>query len=134
MRSGLLFDSSSLLYALKERRLDLLRRNYVQWLTFYEALNGVWKEVYLHRAIRAEKAAVLVEVLAEVLKYMEVLSPAGLEREIYERALALGVTVYDASYVVLAERYDLTLVTEDKRLRSRAQGIVEVKSLRELVG
>ncbi|MGC9012490.1 MAG: hypothetical protein ACP5VX_05995 [Thermogladius sp.] len=33
-----------------------------------------------HRAIRAEKAAVLVEVLAEVLRYMEALSPAGLER------------------------------------------------------
>ncbi|WP_434731261.1 hypothetical protein WLZ34_06675 [Thermogladius sp. KZ2Tp1] len=83
-----------------------------------------------HRAIRAEKAA----VLAEVLKYMVALSPAGLERGIYEKALALGVAVYDASYIVLAEGYGLTPVTEEERLRSRAQGIVEVKSLRELVG
>jgi predicted nucleic acid-binding protein len=44
------------------------------------------------------------------------------------------VAVYDASYIVLAEGYGLAPVTEERRLRSRAQGIVEVKSLRELVG
>ncbi|MGC9182205.1 hypothetical protein [Thermogladius sp.] len=38
---------------------------------------------------------------------MVALSPAGLEREVYEKALALGVAVYGASYIVLAEGYGL---------------------------
>ncbi|MGC9012536.1 MAG: hypothetical protein ACP5VX_06225, partial [Thermogladius sp.] len=32
--------------ALKERKPDLLRRNYVQWPTFHETLNYVWEEAF----------------------------------------------------------------------------------------
>ncbi len=41
MTERLLFDASSLIYALKLRRPDVLRDNHVQWLTIYEALNGL---------------------------------------------------------------------------------------------
>ena len=133
MTTRLLFDASSPLYALKMLRVDALRRNHVQWLAVYEALNGIWKEVLLHRALPAEKAAALVDVLIEVVKHMNVLSPAGLEREIHETALALGTTIYGASCVVLARKRNSTLVTEDKKLRDKCRGVVEAKSLRELV-
>ena len=35
----LLYDSSSLIKAFKERKVDLLDGNYIQWLTIYEVLN-----------------------------------------------------------------------------------------------
>jgi hypothetical protein len=36
---GLLYNSSSLMKALKERKVDLLAGNYIQWLTIYEVSN-----------------------------------------------------------------------------------------------
>ncbi|ABM80424.1 hypothetical protein [Hyperthermus butylicus] len=89
---------------LRRIRLELLADNYIQWLTIYEALNAVWKEaMLLHRLIR-EEAAGLAEVIAELAGLMRVLDPRGSELEIVERAHELGLTVYDASYVVLAEK------------------------------
>jgi len=35
----LLYDSSSLIKALKEREVDILAGNYIQWLTIYEVSN-----------------------------------------------------------------------------------------------
>jgi predicted nucleic acid-binding protein len=52
----LLFDASSLVKALKLGRVELLYRSYAQWLTFYEVLNAVWKEVYLSKTISAGRA------------------------------------------------------------------------------
>ena len=46
--------------------------------------------------------------------------------------MKLGVTVYDSSYIILARRYGLTLVTEDRRLRAKAQGVVRCVSVDEL--
>jgi len=42
-----LFDSSSLVKALKLRKVNLLARNYIQWLTVYEVLNALWKDAHL---------------------------------------------------------------------------------------
>jgi len=67
MTEKLLFDASSLTYVLKLRRLDVLRGNYVQWLTIYEVLNGFWKEASLVKSINAEKAVALARVLGKVL-------------------------------------------------------------------
>jgi predicted nucleic acid-binding protein len=43
-----------------------------------------------------------------------------------------GLTVYDASYLVLAQRGGLTLVTEDAKLRKMAGETVKAVSLVEL--
>ena len=133
MAEKLLFDASSLIYALKLRRLDVLRGSHVQWLTIYEVLNGLWKEASLVKSISAEKAVALARVFGRVLRHMSILSPHGIEEEILRTALEHGVTVYDASYIVLARKNDLILVTEDKKLRNKAAEIITVKSLKEIV-
>ena len=56
----------------------------------------------------------------------------GLEEEILETAIGLGVTAYDSSYIVLARAHGLALVTEDTRLRSKAEEVVKVASIDEL--
>ena len=51
MRGKLLFDASSVIYALKLRSLKVLYDNYIQWLTIYEVVNALWKEATLTKAI-----------------------------------------------------------------------------------
>ncbi len=46
----------------------------------------------------------LARVFGKVLGHMSILSPRGLEEEILRTALEHGVTVYDASYIVLARK------------------------------
>ncbi len=133
MGRGLLFDASSLIYALKLRRPDILISNYIQWLTIYEVINGLWKEARLIKSITTEDVITMIRVLRDVTKYMNVLSPQGCEEEILKTALKLGITAYDASYAVLAKNNDLTLVTEDKELREKAGDVVEVKTLAEVI-
>ena len=97
----LLFDASSLIYALKLRKLNVLCDNYIQWLTVYETVNGLWKEAYLVKSIAIKDALTIAQVLREVIEYMNILSPHGWEEEILKIALKLGI--YDAFYIVLAK-------------------------------
>ena len=130
---GLLFDASSLIHALKLRRPDLLYNGYVQWLTLYEAINALWEEVRLIKRISADEALKLTAVLRDVLGLVKILEVRGLEDEILRCALKHGLTAYDASYVVLAEKHGLTLVTEDRALRKVASKLIKVVSLEELL-
>ena len=128
----LLFDASSLVKALKLGRVELLYRSYAQWLTFYEVLNAVWKEVYLSKTISAGRAVELARLLNRVARFMRVLSVEGLEEEL-RTAIDLGITAYDSSYVVLAQKFDLKLVTEDEELKAKARKLVKCASVEELM-
>ena len=133
MRPRLLIDSSSLVKALKLGRLEPLAGQAIQWLTPYEVLNALWKEARLVGSLSVEEALFLQSILAEVMGEMEVLTPLGLEREVLEYALSHRISVYDASYVVVAEKMGLTLVTEDQRLAEAAKELVTVVSFDDLV-
>ena len=132
MMGNLLFDASSLVYALKARRLRPLAGNYIQWLTIYEVMNALWKEASLIRALPRGKVRELVDVFGEVVDLMEVLSPRPWEPDIVEMASRLRLTAYDASYVVLAEKNGLKLVTEDEELKNKASKVIEVLSFRDV--
>lgn len=132
MAQQYLFDASSLLYALKIKRLDLLDGSYIQWLTVYEVLNGVWKEVFLLGRLNRERAIEFVDILVpEALSLLNILDPRGCEREIMEMALKHGITAYDASYMVLARKHKLVLVMEDKEFRRKAKGVVKAIGFEE---
>ena len=60
---------------------------------------------------------------------MKILSPHPYEDEILSTARELNITAYDASYIVLAEKNGLTLVTEDKKLRTKAEKLIKAVSL-----
>ncbi len=130
--SRLLFDSSSLIKALKQGRVDLLARNYIHWLTIYEVLNAIWKETRLLKTIPEDKVIAFAEILKQVTDLMKILDPKGLEEDMLRTAIQRGITTYDASYIVLAMKHGLILVTEDSKLRAKARGVVETTSLDEL--
>ncbi len=129
----LLFDASSIVYSLKLRKIRILAGNYVQWLTVYEVVNAIWKEVSLVGSLSLKEANELLEIFLEVLEHMTILEPRSYELKILSIALETGLTTYDASYVVLAREKGLKLVTEDSKLRERAGELVETSSLDQLL-
>ena len=132
MRGKLLFDASSIIYALKLRSLKALYDNYLQWLTIYEVINALWKEAVLTKAISMQEASEIVKLFAKTLEFTKILSPHPYEDEILSAARELNITAYDASYIVLAEKNGLTLVTEDKKLRTKAEKLIKAVSLTQI--
>ncbi|MCC6015174.1 MAG: type II toxin-antitoxin system VapC family toxin [Desulfurococcaceae archaeon] len=128
-----LFDASSFIKALKLGRPEVLVDNYVQWLTIYEVLNALWREAYLLKPASTDKVLQLVDVVVDVARYMRILGISSLEKEVLRTSMELGLTAYDASYIVLAQRYGLTLVTEDRKLMGKAQRYVNVTPLDTLL-
>lgn len=133
MESGLLFDASSLVHLLRLRNLRPLNNNYIQCLTIYEAINALWKEASLTNSISLEEAYEIVKILSDVIDVVKILSPHPCEREILATSSKLRITSYDASYVVLADKNNLTLVTEDSELRKRAREIIKVISVEDML-
>jgi len=132
MQEKLLFDASSVIYALKLRSLKALYDNYIQWLTIYEVINALWKEAVLTKAISPQEASEIVRLFAKTLEFTKILSPHPYEDEILSTARELSITAYDAAYIVLAEKNGLTLVTEDKKLRTKAEKLVKAVSLTQI--
>ena len=98
----------------------------------YEVCNALWRESVLLGGLTGEEAVSVVEVVANVVGEMGVLGVRGSEAEVLRVPLSTGLTAYNASYVGVAARGGLTLVTEDVRLRRGAEGHVEAKSVSEL--
>jgi predicted nucleic acid-binding protein len=128
-----LFDASSLVYAIKLKRIGILAGNYVQELTIYEVLNALWKETYILRRMSRKEAESLLDVFVRLLSYLKMLDLRGLESEVFKIAVENGLTAYDASYLTLARREKLTLVTEDVKLRNVASTMIRVVSLDEIL-
>ena len=91
-----------------------------------------WREARLLHRFSLEEASSLASVFTELTRNMVILEPNGLERDILWIAASNGLTVYDASYIALARKHKLTLVTEDRKLLQAANGIVEVASLDDI--
>ena len=127
-----LFDASSIVRALREARLVPLGGQALQWLTVYEVLNAFWKEAYLLHRLDPEEASSLVSDFTELIQEMLILEPRGLEEDIFRIAVSKGITVYDASYIALAAKHNLVLVTEDQKLSRTASSMVKVVSLSDI--
>jgi predicted nucleic acid-binding protein len=112
---------------------EVLIDNSIQWLTVYEIVNALWKEACLLKFASTEKLLQLVDIVTDVVKYMKILSISNLEKEILRMSIELDLTAYDTSYIVLAQRHRLTLVTEDKKLMSKAKKHINVTSLDTLL-
>jgi len=132
VNENMLFDASSLIYAIKLKMVETLYDNYVQYLTVYEAINALWKEVILTKTIHVEEAMKLCEILSKILNTMKMLSPSPYEKEILDMSIKHKIPAYDASYIVLAKKNNLALVTEDRTLKKEAKKYVKALSLKEV--
>ena len=127
-----LFDASSIILAMKLKKIGVLAGNCIQSLTIYEVLNALWKESSVLKKIGSREAENLVDVFAQLLRYLNTIDVRGVEGRVFRTAMETSLTVYDASYLVLAQREGLTLVTEDAKLRKMAGETVKAVSFIKL--
>ncbi len=128
------FDASSIIKAMKLKKIEALAGNYTQALAIYEALNALWKDSVIHKTLSNDEALKLSEALTSVVSFMKVQDPHGLEDEILKVALESGLTAYDSSYIVMAKRASAPLITEDSKLRRIASSYVKALSLDDMEG
>ncbi|MEM0005039.1 MAG: type II toxin-antitoxin system VapC family toxin [Desulfurococcaceae archaeon] len=100
-------------------------------MTIYKVLNALWKKTHLLKSIPESKVEAPAEVLKQVIGTMKILDLRGLEEEILRVAIQPELTAYDSSYIVIAMKHGLTLVTGDNKLREKAENLVKAISLDE---
>ena len=120
-----------------ERLLDVSAKVslYTMDLTVYEVGNSLWRLANLLKAIDLEDAVEIMEVLTELTRksFLGIIrfSELNLSR-ILKLATIEGLTFYDSSYIVAAEKLNVTLATEDEELGVKARKYVKTITYRRL--
>jgi predicted nucleic acid-binding protein len=126
----LLFDASAIINISSRGEVEKFQ-GYTSNLAIYEIGNAIWKQVYQRKKLSMEEGIKALDVLHEVLENLEKLEVSEPE-EVLKMAVNEGLTFYDASYLHLAVKNDLTLVTDDEMLYRIAEKYVRVLKSRDL--
>ena len=123
MSASYLFDASSVVDGILGREgagieIDVLFDERWLDLTRYEAANAIWKIGLARNELTDSEIDTAIDILDRLGYEMESASAAG--RTTMNVARETGLTFYDASYLAVARREDLTLVTEAGALRDAA--------------
>ena len=136
----MLLDANSLLLLVRSAvqnrhtKSRIIQDSKILDLTSYEAGNGIWKESELLKTLSAEEAIRLAENISLVLSTLEKSTVEAAEFFfVLNIAKAERTTFYDSSYVYVAKRDKLTLITEDQRLSKVARKYVKTATVREIL-
>jgi len=126
-------DSSAIALILKKlggESIEVLEESATVDLAAYELGNILWKEYALRRLIGLEEAVRRAEQIAKILEVIQLENIKSAEefKEVMKLAAQLDLTFYDASYLYLAKKTGMPLVTEDKELLEKAKN-ASVKAL-----
>ena len=127
-----LYDASAILNLVKRGELRVFLGGHTLDLAIYEVANAVWKECCLLGKIKIERAYKVIELVSRIFDVLNLHSVKGFEKEVMDIAVKEGVTFYDASYMYMAMRNKLTLVTDDRKLMSVAGKYVNVVTTGEI--
>lgn len=119
-----LFDSSAIMNLVRRNELDGLLGNFTLTLASYEVGNALLKGAR-SKSISLEEAIEALEAIRGVIERMVALGVDGEGREILVLAEREGLTYYDASYLHMAIKCKLALVTDDGKLLEKAKKYVE---------
>ncbi len=128
-----LFDASSIVNLVKRGILRVLGQGSTIDLARYEALNAVWKEYLLLKQIDRETMLEFADILSKIFDIIRIENIQGNEREVIELAAREKLTIYDASYLLLAIKKNLILVTDDEELKRKASKYVKVRKTQEII-
>jgi predicted nucleic acid-binding protein len=118
-----IFDASAILNLLEEGTLPDFSESATINLALYEIGNAVWKQVHLTKRLnqsQGEKIILSASLLIEKMKYINIDVVNTLKIAVKE-----GLTFYDASYIQIAYSTRSELITDDKKLRDKAEKYVE---------
>ena len=132
-----LLDTSSLMLLMKtanlKTQLNFLQTSYLLDLTFYEVGNALWKETCLTKFITKNEAQTLQKNIQIVLTKTDKICCETTDfQKISEIAETENLSFYDSSYLFVSQEKELILVTEDKKLSSKAEKHIEVKNIATL--
>lgn len=99
----------------------------------YESASAIWKECKLLERISEDTAVAFLNVMDKVYAVMDTLTIRGSEKEVFETASKESLTVYDASYLYMAVRNGLTLVTDDHKLKEKASKYIKTLCSKEVI-
>ena len=134
----LLIDASSLMLLMKtannQTALDHLRTSFLLDLTFYEVGNAIWKETCLTKFLTKNESEVLRNRVQIVLaRINKILNEASSFRKILDISESEKLTFYGSSYLFAAKEKGLVLITEDSKLRAKAEKHAEVQNVATLL-
>jgi len=118
-----LLDASALLNIVRrlgEKSLRILKENYILTLTIYEVGNALWRETKLLKKLTTDEAEEIMKAVIALTKFMQIIGSED-PVEVLKTSNRIGVTFYDAAYMVEALRRNLTLVTDDKKLTAKIE-------------
>jgi len=124
----LVFDASALLNLIRSIGSDAfnyLKGHYILTLTPYEIGNALWRETTLVRRISIDEAISLLELMYNVYKVLNIVSPQNLSL-VLKLAYELRITYYDSSYIIVSYELGARLVTDDERLKRKIQSKEEL--------
>lgn len=118
-RSVRLYDTSAFLNLLLNngsKSLISMHGQAVLDLTTYELGNSIWRISHLQKKITKTEAVSLLSACLQVISYMRVLDIKGLEGDVLALSSDNGGSFYDSSYLAVAKKHTLELITDDKKL------------------
>jgi len=127
-----LFDSSAILKAIKENKINLLIGNQTLELARYELGNILWKNFSLQAKITDKETKALAKIIKQTLNLMEITQITCHEEEILETATQLKITFYDAAYTYYAQTKKLPLITEDSHLLKKITPHINASNLDDI--
>lgn len=126
----MIFDSSSIFHLFSQQRESILIDQYSIDFVSYEFGNIVWKCVHLgQKYSKAEGMEMLVN-FHKILYHLNLHSTQF--EKIYEISVNYHASFYDSAYVAAAQALNFPLVTEDKKLKNKVKGLIEVLSVTDL--
>jgi predicted nucleic acid-binding protein len=130
--SEYLFDTSSIVALAIKHRIDFLVGNHTLELAGYEIGNYLWKEIHLTKSLSHDELPTLERIFLKIFENMNVLRAWPPSAEVVKLAGELGLTYYDAIYLHQAKKLGLTLITEDSKLKEKAEKVVDVRSANDI--
>ncbi|MEM4514414.1 MAG: type II toxin-antitoxin system VapC family toxin [Ignisphaera sp.] len=127
-----LYDASAILNLVKKGELRVLLGGHTLDLAIYEIVNAVWKEYHLLKKIRIESIYKLIELLSKIFNILDLQTIRGFEKEVMDIAVKEGITIYDASYIYIAMKNNLTLVTDDRKLANIAKKYINIATTSDI--
>ena len=133
-----LFDASSLILLIRssheDRKLAIVNDSRILDLTIFEVGNALWKESELLKTLGTEDVENLVRAVVRALATLESIA---LTTEDFAEVLGIArkekLTFYASSYLYVAKKNRLTLVSNDGRLFRVASKYAETETTQSLL-
>ncbi len=132
-----LIDASSFMLLVKKADVETTIRQMQEAaildLTFYEVGNAIWKESRLTKFLTPKEAERLGTIAEQIFASIDIATASSNFLKTLKIARKENLSFYDSSYISTAAEKGLTLITEDKRLRERANKYVKVTDTERLL-